>query len=140
MPRVRPASRPRRWWAVGKQFTSYALLGGVGALTDFLLFTALVHLGLAHLPSNVASVGSGIAVSYLLNSRYTFARVDHRVQRVTRFFAVGLVGLGVSTAMLVLLVDGVGLPSLVAKLITLPVIAISQFAANRSWTFGHIAP
>ncbi len=126
-----------RWWAVARQFASYVVLGGLGAATDYAVFWGLQHTNVHHIAANIVSVVCGIMVSFFLNSRFTFARLDHQVQRMTKFFAVGLSGLALSTGLLDLLITR-GMGAMWAKLVTLPVIAVLQFIANRMWTFHPI--
>nr|WP_301539118.1 GtrA family protein [Nocardioides sp. zg-1230] len=118
---------------------SYGIFGGVGAMTDLGTYLVLVH-GMAMPPvaSNIVSVCCGIAVSFTLNSRFTFSRQDRRHVRLVRFFVVGLTGLAISTALLAVLVHAVHLAPFWAKLLTVPPVVLGQFLTNRSWTFAHL--
>ncbi|MDO5534496.1 MAG: GtrA family protein [Propionibacteriaceae bacterium] len=127
------------WGPLLSQMVRYGIFGGTGALADFLTFTALhTWFNTPVVATNVVSILVGISVSFLLNSRLTFATTDHPRRRAVRFLSVGLAGMAVSSALIELMVGPLGLDAVLAKLITVPVIALLQFAANRWWTFGPI--
>lgn len=128
-----------RWGTLFLQLVAYMSLGGLGALTDVVVFALLVKLGVFHVWANIVSVTCGIALSYTLNARITFRRTDRRLLRVTRFFIVGLLGLALSTVALDAMINH-GLREMIAKLITLPVVALFQFVLNRQWTFRGMPP
>lgn len=125
------------WRALIGQMMKYGIFGGIGAGTDFLLYTILVaHGDVPALVANVVSILAGITVSFLLNSRLTFRRTDNRLIRASRFLLVGLSGMGLSTAMLAGLTGWAGMNPIWAKVITLPLVALFQFILNKRWTFS----
>lgn len=129
------------WWRFLRQLISYGVLGGLGAVSDFLAYTGMVHFTpLSGVPvvANTISVLTGILVSFLLNSRITFRTRDNTLRRGARFFTVGLSGLALSTALLALLTHGVGMGPVLAKLVTMPPVVLFQFLANRFWSFRAI--
>ncbi|WP_316668462.1 GtrA family protein [uncultured Propionibacterium sp.] len=129
------------WWRFLRQLISYGLLGGLGAISDFLIYTGMVHFTpLSHVPvaANMISVLTGILVSFLLNSRITFRTRDNIFKRGVRFFTVGLSGLALSTSLLAILTHGAGMDPIIAKLITMPPVVLFQFLANRFWSFRTI--
>lgn len=122
------------------QLVKYGIFGGTGALSDFLVFAGLhTQLGTPAIPTNIVSILTGIGVSFLLNSRFTFAATDHRRVRALRFFTVGLTGLVVSNALIALFIGPLAMDAVPAKLITVPIIALLQFVMNRTWTFRPLA-
>jgi putative flippase GtrA len=119
---------------------SYLLFGGLGAASDFVAFALLTTAGLAPVPANVLSVALGIGVSYTFNSRITFGTSVRRGSTILKFYVVGVSGLVFSSILLWLLVDELHLTPIPAKLITMPIVAGSQFLANRFWTFQELHP
>lgn len=129
------------WWRFLRQLISYGVFGGLGAVSDFLAYTGMVHFTpLSGVPvvANTVSVLTGILVSFLLNSRITFRTRDNTLRRGARFFTVGLSGLALSTALLAVLTHGVGMGPVLAKLVTMPPVVLFQFLANRFWSFRAI--
>ncbi len=136
-PTVVEAASPRN--RLFAQLIKYGIFGGLGALSDFLVFTALhAWFHVPVIPANVVSILVGITVSFLLNSSITFAKTDYRAQRAMRFFAVGIAGLLLSNLLLYLLTSPLQVAAVWAKLVTIPIIALLQFVLNRSWTFAEI--
>jgi len=118
-----------------KRLLKYLALGGCGATSDTLLFYLLNKEGMTPILSNSLSISVGIAISYSLNSRYTFNQ--EKISRITatKFLFVGILGLAVSNLLLWLLIEQASTPTIVGKLLTLPLVAIIQFIINQSWTF-----
>jgi putative flippase GtrA len=111
----------------------YAAIGVSGVLLDTLLFVFLTRLGLIPVAATALSTCAGIMNNYLLNARYNFRTAPNLVHG-RRFFIVGLLGLGVAAGSLQLLISA-GMAPLPAKLASLPCVLVSQFAANKYWTF-----
>lgn len=128
------------WIRLAKQLAGYGVFGGLGALSDFLAYTALVRvIDMAPLAANILSVPIGILVSFVLNSRFTFKRNDRTLVRAVRFFTVGLTGLALSTALLALLTNEGGIDAVLAKMVTVPPVVAFQFLSNKYWTFREIS-
>lgn len=131
----KPASS---WMRLAKQLAGYGVFGSLGALSDFVVYTALV--GVADTPplaANLVSVPIGIFVSFVLNSRFTFKMHDRTLVRAARFFVVGLTGLALSTALLALLTEVGEVDAVLAKIATVAPVVAFQFLCNRYWTFGR---
>jgi putative flippase GtrA len=111
----------------------YAVIGVSGVALDTLVFVALTHAGLIPVVATVISTCVGIFNNYVLNARFNFRTAYNRVH-FRRFFTVGLLGLAVAAGSLQLLIE-LGMQSLPAKLLSLPLVLVSQFAANKYWTF-----
>lgn len=124
---------------LSSELVSYAALGAIGVAVDVMSFAALHRAGLHILQANVLSVALGIMTSFLLNSKFTFDRRDRRLRRLTKFLIVGLIGLGLSSASLSLLVHSAGFAAVLAKAMTIPPVAAFQYMANRTWTFREYA-
>ncbi len=112
----------------------YALIGITGVTLDALVFAALVWTGVVPVVATILSTCCGIANNYVLNAKLNF-HTPLRLRHAGRFLAVGLAGLAVAAASLELLMRMAGLAALPAKLISLPVVIISQFVANKYWSF-----
>jgi putative flippase GtrA len=111
----------------------YAIIGVSGVALDTFLFVLLTHSGVAPIPATTVSTVAGILNNYFLNAHFNF-RASPNLVHARRFVTVGLVGLGVSAGSLQLLLTA-GMSSLPAKLVSLPCVLVSQFLANKYWTF-----
>jgi putative flippase GtrA len=119
-----------------KQFFLYGIIGCCSALLDFLLFVLLYReLGLNEYIANGISVHAGIAMSFVLNRKYTFKKIDRILFRVVSFYLTGLFGLVLSQGLLwfggLLL-----LPVLMIKLTSIFIVAAIQFVINKLITFN----
>jgi putative flippase GtrA len=90
-----------------------------------------------YLVAQVLSFLAAVAVSYLLNKRWTFR--DQRRPLLSRqliqFLLVSTVGVVLSTVTLALLVRYGQLSDLVAKVIVVLIVLFWNFFANKHWTF-----
>ena len=112
----------------------YAIIGGFCAGLDFGVYSALCFI-LPYLWANVISTHCGIFCSFLLNRQFNFKVKNKTVIRFLSFYIVGLIGLGISSLLLYLLVDIASLNELVCKLLTIVLVAIIQFILNKFITF-----
>lgn len=111
----------------------YAVIGVSGVALDTALFVALVNVGLPPLVATSLSTLAGICNNYVLNARYNFGTTLNLLH-ARRFLIVGLLGLAVAAGSLQVLIE-TGLSPLTAKLTSLPVVLVSQFLANKFWSF-----
>lgn len=119
-----------------RQFILYSIIGVLSASLDFVVFTFLTNFFvLNYLIANVISVNSGIANSFLLNRRFNFKINDKPLKRFATFYAVGLLGLCMSSIGLWLCVEIVSLDVSVSKIIVIFMITILQFSLNKLITF-----
>ena len=76
---------------------------------------------------------TGIINNYVLNAKLNFGTSLNLVHG-RRFLTVGLLGLVVAAASLQALI-ALGMSELTAKLVSVPVVVVSQFVANKRWSF-----
>lgn len=112
----------------------YGLIGLTGVTLDALVFAGLAWAGMFPVVATIISTCCGIANNYVLNAKLNF-HTPLRLRHAGRFVAVGIAGLVVAAVSLELLMRIAGLEALPAKLISLPVVIISQFVANKYWSF-----
>jgi putative flippase GtrA len=109
------------------------VIGLSGVLLDTLLFVLVTGVGVIPVAATAMSTVAGILNNYFWNARYNF-RTSFNLVHLRRFFTVGLLGLAVAVGSLQLLISA-GMTSLPAKLVSLPSVLLSQFLANKHWTF-----
>lgn len=119
-----------------QNFLLYAIIGGFCAALDFGVYSAICFI-LPYLWANVISTHCGIFCSFLLNRQFNFKVKNKTVIRFLSFYIVGLIGLGISSLLLYLLVDIASLNELVCKLLTIVLVAIIQFILNKFITFNN---
>ena len=112
----------------------YALIGISGVTLDTVLFIVLTRAGVVPLLATTISTLAGIGNNYLLNAKFNFGTGVQRGSAV-RFFTVGLLGLVIAAVSLQLLIE-LGVSPVPAKLISLPLVIVGQFVANKRWSFA----
>lgn len=119
-----------------RQFILYSIIGAASAGLDFLVFTFLTNFFLVnYIIANIVSVNCGIANSFLFNRRFNFKVRDRALKRFATFYAVGSLGLFVSSILLWLFVEVFILEVIISKIIVIFIITILQFSLNKLITF-----
>lgn len=131
-------SKVKQLYSRYRDLILYGIIGGFCAALDFGLYT-LLGLLMPYLWANVISVHTGILCSFLLNRNYNFKVKDHIAHRLTVFYLVGLMGLALSELLIYLMATGYGMNYIIAKLITVVIVALCQFLLNKFITFKKFA-
>ena len=122
------------------RLAKYLSLGGLGAFVDSLVFFSLNEIGMQPVAANTISTLLGIGISYGLNSKYTFNQSQYTRLTAAKFLAVGLFGLIFSNITLWLMITYFDIYPFLAKVVTLPAVALIQFILNKMWTFNTQGP
>lgn len=118
-----------------RQMLSYGVIGVLSASTDAVVFWLLItRASLAPQLANVVGIGCGITMSFWLNRAFTFGVRDRPLARFAVFWVVGLTGLALSALVLEVGLR-FGYPAMNVKLLSVVVVAATQFVLNRSITF-----
>lgn len=119
-------------------FIKYAIVGCLGLVVDLGLFYLLHEvLDVNYLISNIVSSSLAVLHNFILNSFITFKVRDKLVQRFVSFYLVALIGMGVSSGILALMIDVLMLHSMFSKAVSVFIVAILQYFINKKWTFGE---
>lgn len=115
----------------------YLLIGGGAVVLDVGLFLLADRVfGWHPVLSNTFSTGVAMVASFLANSYANFRITDRLWLRFLSFAAVAGAGWLLSTVIIWIAVDVVGLDPVVAKILTLlPVVAL-QYSLNKTITFA----
>jgi putative flippase GtrA len=121
------------------QFAKFGVVGVSNTLIFFLVYTLLWKVfGVWY----VAASGIGFAVGaingFLWNRAWTFKGHVGDALTPVRWFVVQSSGLLINLGLVYLFVDGVGLGKLEGQAVTIAIVTVVTFLANRAWTFkGH---
>ena len=119
---------------IARRFGVYCVVGACAFLADYSLFLALLTSGFNPYLANIVGICAGIAVSFSLNRKYNFRKPDAAAARAAKFIAVALLGMGVSTLAIMLLLSH-GIDVRIAKALAMVFVFGLQFLANALWTF-----
>ena len=124
-----------RW----RQLILYGIIGSFSAFLDFLVYTALISMGLFYIQANSISVLVGIGTSFLLNRHFNFKVKDAVLRRFVIFLIIGLAGLMLSNLILYACIDWLDLDKLLSKLLSIVLVALFQYILNKYITFKPTA-
>lgn len=120
--------------------TAYGLVSVVALLCDYGLLLLFVGCGLHYLLASTISFSVGMGVAYALSVRFVFQtrRAVSREAEAAGFFAVGIVGLMLTQALLYLFVSRLDLPVALAKIPTTGAVFLFNFLCRRGLVFDRL--
>lgn len=117
-----------------RNFALYTAVSASAFAADYSVFLALFAAAGNPYLANVAGICVGMAVSFSLNRTFNFRKPDAPTSRAARFVAVALLGMALST-LVIMLTIGLGIDARIAKAIAMLLVFPLQFLANALWTF-----
>jgi putative flippase GtrA len=125
--------RPGNWL----QLMRFAAVGASGYVVNLIVFAVCVHaLAIDYRLAAVLAFVVSVVNNFWLNRHWTFdAKQEHPVKQGLRFFAVSLVAFGFAYVVLVSLVDGAGMPKVVAQAIAIAAATPLSFVGQKLWSF-----
>jgi putative flippase GtrA len=119
-------------------FVKYGIVGVLGLLVDmgfFYLFHEVLDIN--YILSNVMSSSLAVIHNFILNSFFTFKVKDKLLMRFVSFYLIALAGMVLSSGLLALMIDVVHMNAMVAKFISVMVVALIQYFVNKKLTFSE---
>ncbi len=114
----------------------FAVVGVGNTMVTFISYAILLALGVNYLVAGPIAWTLGLLNGYTWNRIWTFDRASHHYLLMGRYFAVGLVGLGLNTLLLALEIEAFGVGKIIGEIVALPVVVLATFLLNRRWVFG----
>jgi putative flippase GtrA len=118
-----------------EQLIRFVAVGVTNTLLSLLVYSLLIATGVPYPLAGAIGFTVGAVNGYVLNRRWTFACEDSTAVR-GRYLAVQLAGAGATTGLLWLTVSVAALGPLAGYTLTVPLVTLATFAANRSWAFA----
>jgi putative flippase GtrA len=121
---------------LAKQFAKFGVVGVSNTLLSFAVYTILVKVfGLWYIAASGIGFAIGAVNGFLWNRAWTFRGHVGDALTPLRWFVVQGFGLLVNLGLVFLFVDGAGLDKLVGQALTIAIVTVLTFFANRTWTF-----
>ena len=117
------------------QLVKYVLIGVLGLVVDFGIYTILTHFKMNVEIANIISSTCGIINNFLWNSYTNFKVHDRMILRFISYFIVGQITTVFTTFSLFILVTKLGYPHLIVKIVATFVATLIQFVINKVVTF-----
>ena len=128
--------------ALARECARYGLCSALALAVDTgALLTLHQGFALHYLLSAAIGFSAGLFVAYALSIRFAFSqrRVDDARSEFLIFALVGVLGLGLTQALLQMFVDVFGAPVLASKLMTAGFVFIFNFGARKVLLFTRVA-
>lgn len=122
------------------QFASFASAGALGTVAHYLVLLGLVSI-FSSRPVAASILGSlaGAIVNYLLSHHWIFRSERKHSETLSKFVAVGGLGLALNAAIMYLLVTIADMHYLLAQVAATGIVLFWNFLGNRFWTFADDA-
>ncbi|TDM88169.1 GtrA family protein [Lactobacillus crispatus] len=117
------------------QLVKYVLIGVLGLVVDFGIYTILTHFKMNVEIANIISSTCGIINNFLWNSYTNFKVHDRMILRFISYFIVGQITTVFTTVSLFIFVTKLGYPNLIVKIVATFVATLIQFVINKVVTF-----
>lgn len=119
-------------------FMRFVVVGSIATAVQYLVLVGSVELlGWSSVLGSGIGFLMGAIVNYLLNRRFTFRSDVPHTTAVARFVVVLSVGLTLNLALMYLFTHRLGLPYLIAQVLTTGLVLFWHFAGNALWSFAH---
>ena len=117
------------------QLVKYVLIGILGLIVDFGVYTILTHFKMNVEIANIISSTCGIINNFFWNSYANFKVHDRLILRFISYFLVGQITTIFTTISLFIFATKMGFPHLIVKIIATFVATLIQFIINKIITF-----
>ena len=117
------------------QLVKYVLIGVLGLVVDFGIYTILTHFKMNVEIANIISSTCGIINNFLWSSYTNFKVHDRMILRFISYFIVGQITTVFTTVSLFIFVTKLGYPHLIVKIVATFVATLIQFVINKVVTF-----
>lgn len=117
------------------QLVKYVLIGILGLIVDFGVYTVLTHFTINVEIANIISSTCGIINNFFWNSYTNFKVHDRLILRFISYFLVGQITTIFTTISLFIFAIKMGFPHLIVKIIATFVATLIQFIINKIITF-----
>lgn len=118
------------------QFVKFGVVGVSNTAITLIVYTLLLDVfGVWYVAASAIGFAVGAVNGFLWNRAWTFRGHVGDALTPVRWFVVQGCGLLCNSALVYLFVDGAGVGKLVAQVLTIMIVTVLTFIANRSWTF-----
>ena len=120
------------------QLLRFSVVGVANTAISFVSYRLLLAIEVPYLLAAALSWAAGAVNGYVFNRRWTFRARDSARARFL-YVVVAAAGAGSVSLLVWAFVRGAGISKLAAFLAAVPLVTVSTFVANRSWTFKERA-
>ena len=119
------------------RFIKFGMVGVINTLVNWIIFFILNALDMYYILANIIAYILGTVNSYLWNTLWVFKYKDKASTETTiKFIILNLIGLGLNTGILYVLVDLCNLNKFIGLVITTAIVMIINYIVNKLWVFS----
>lgn len=119
------------------RFIKFSMVGVINTLVNWIIFFILNALGMYYILANIIAYILGTVNSYLWNTLWVFKYKDKASTETTiKFIILNLIGLGLNTGILYVLVDLCNLNKFIGLVTTTAIVMIINYIVNKLWVFN----
>ena len=119
------------------RFIKFGMVGVINTLVNWIIFFILNALGMYYILANIIAYILGTVNSYLWNTLWVFKYKDKASTETTiKFIILNLIGLGLNTGILYVLVDLCNLNKFIGLVTTTAIEMIINYIVNKLWVFS----
>jgi putative flippase GtrA len=120
------------------KFLKFGIVGFSGVFVDFgITYLTKEKLRIPKYIANAIGFSTAATTNYFLNRIWTFKSTNPEVMvEFSEFFAISMIGLGINTLILWILVSKFKMNFYVAKIFAIAVVTVWNFLANAFFTFN----
>ena len=115
-------------------FFCFALVGAINTGFSFIIYILLLRLDLYYIIASVLAYIAGIAVSYLLNTKFVF-KEEKTIKNLSKFVSVYLTALVINTGLLYALVNLIGFNPVLGQIGVTCLVLFYNYVLQKLWTF-----
>lgn len=123
-----------------KQFIKFGIVGISNTLISYVVYVVLVEVHLNYLLASIAGFIASVLNSYYWNNKYVFKKQENEQRTwwktlIKTFVSYAGTGLILSNILLVIWVEWIKIPDIVAPLINLLITVPLNFIINKFWAY-----
>ena len=119
------------------RFIKFGMVGVINTLVNWIIFFILNALGMYYILANIIAYILGTVNSYLWNTLWVFKYKDKASTETTiKFIILNLIGLGLNTGILYVLVDLCNLNKFIGLVTTTAIVMILNYIVNKLLVFS----
>ena len=115
-------------------FFGFALVGAINTGFSFIIYILLLRLDLYYILASILAYIAGIAVSYLLNTKFVF-KEEKTIKNLSKFVSVYLTALVINTGLLYALVNLIGFNPVLGHIGVTCLVLFYNYVLQKLWTF-----
>lgn len=127
-----------RVWTNLIQFVKFGLVGVLNNLICYMIYLALIAIGMHYTPANIIGFSVSVFNSYYWNNKYVFVSVGRRrwwKTFIKTYISYAGTGIVLSNILLYIWIEMLAIPELIAPIINLIFTIPVNFIGNKLWVY-----